>query len=284
MDEVDGMSAGDRGGVGALNGLIKKTKVSLDRSLPFDSSVCCAKMQIPMILICNDKTLQKMKPLMNTTFGMTFKRYISDLCSVTVIWGGMADQDSPQPNEVRSRIMSILYKFASPLTSPTLAQIADSDREKMKVAPNVIDELVRGANSDIRLVLNMLSTYKLGQSEMDFDEGKALYVSSSQSLAVWRYILTLCIGSRSTRKTPSSRHSPSLIVSPRHMPFHAQIANRSMTRWSCTFTTFPLSRSSCRCVTSCAPYAQRGRAAVTDWIRSITSRRTWRGHKARTDG
>ena len=27
MDEVDGMSAGDRGGVGALNALIKKSKV-----------------------------------------------------------------------------------------------------------------------------------------------------------------------------------------------------------------------------------------------------------------
>lgn len=29
MDEVDGMSAGDRGGVGALVALIKKTKVCL---------------------------------------------------------------------------------------------------------------------------------------------------------------------------------------------------------------------------------------------------------------
>jgi replication factor C subunit 1 len=27
MDEVDGMSSGDRGGVGALNALIKKSKV-----------------------------------------------------------------------------------------------------------------------------------------------------------------------------------------------------------------------------------------------------------------
>lgn len=27
MDEVDGMSAGDRGGVGALNAMIKKSKV-----------------------------------------------------------------------------------------------------------------------------------------------------------------------------------------------------------------------------------------------------------------
>lgn len=29
MDEVDGMSGGDRGGVGALNALIKKTEVSI---------------------------------------------------------------------------------------------------------------------------------------------------------------------------------------------------------------------------------------------------------------
>jgi replication factor C subunit 1 len=50
----------------------------------------------------------------------------------------------------------------------------------MKIAPTVIDELVRGANSDIRLVLNMLSTYKLGQAEMDFDQGKELYVYLSR--------------------------------------------------------------------------------------------------------
>ncbi len=49
----------------------------------------------------------------------------------------------------------------------------------MKIPANVIDELVKGANSDIRQVLNMLSTFKLGKSEMDFDEGKQLYVSDS---------------------------------------------------------------------------------------------------------
>jgi len=48
----------------------------------------------------------------------------------------------------------------------------------MKIPPTVVDELVRGANSDIRLVLNMLSTYKLRDSEMDFDQGKELYVST----------------------------------------------------------------------------------------------------------
>jgi replication factor C subunit 1 len=55
MDEVDGMSAGDRGGVGALNALIKKTRV-------------------PIICIANDKGAQKLKPLLATTYGLTFRK------------------------------------------------------------------------------------------------------------------------------------------------------------------------------------------------------------------
>lgn len=51
-------------------------------------------------------------------------------------------------------------------------------REKMKIPANVVDELVQGAQSDIRQVLNMLSTWKLSSNTMDFDEGKAMYVSS----------------------------------------------------------------------------------------------------------
>jgi replication factor C subunit 1 len=55
-------------------------------------------------------------------------------------------------------------------------------KERMKIPPNVVDELVSGANSDIRQVLNMLSTFKLGKSEMDFNEGKALYVAPAELL------------------------------------------------------------------------------------------------------
>lgn len=44
----------------------------------------------------------------------------------------------------------------------------------MKIPPNVVDELIKGTNSDIRQVLNMLSTFKLGQSEMNFDQSKDL--------------------------------------------------------------------------------------------------------------
>ncbi|TFK35074.1 replication factor RFC1 C terminal domain-containing protein [Crucibulum laeve] len=117
MDEVDGMSAGDRGGVGALNALIKKSK-------------------IPIICIANDRGAQKLKPLVATTFNLTFQK--------------------PQVNMIRSRILSIAFK------------------EKMKIPANVIDQLITGAQSDIRQVLNMLSTWKLSNDSMDFDEGKSL--------------------------------------------------------------------------------------------------------------
>ncbi|KAK7050917.1 DNA replication factor C complex subunit Rfc1 [Paramarasmius palmivorus] len=117
MDEVDGMSAGDRGGVGALNAMIKKTK-------------------IPIICIANDKNAQKLKPLMSTTYGLSFSK--------------------PPAAQIRSRILTIAYK------------------EKMKLPANVVDQLVQGSQSDIRQILNMLSTWKLSNDAMDFDESKAL--------------------------------------------------------------------------------------------------------------
>ena len=52
-------------------------------------------------------------------------------------------------------------------------------REKMKIPANVVDQLITGSQSDIRQVLNMLSTWRLSSSSMDFDEAKNLYVYSS---------------------------------------------------------------------------------------------------------
>ncbi|KZT74614.1 DNA replication factor C, large subunit, partial [Daedalea quercina L-15889] len=117
MDEVDGMSAGDRGGVGALAALIRKTKV-------------------PIICIANDRGAPKLKPLTNVAYNLTFRK--------------------PEVASIRSRILSIAFK------------------EKMKIPANVIDQLIEGAQSDIRQVLNMLSTWKLQNDTMDFDEGKSL--------------------------------------------------------------------------------------------------------------
>ncbi|KAH0839521.1 putative replication factor C, large subunit [Lanmaoa asiatica] len=135
MDEVDGMSAGDRGGVGALNALIKKTK-------------------IPIICIANDSGAQKLKPIKGNAFNLPFKR--------------------PDATAVRSRILSIVFKYV-PL-SPHEVYIFDVPfcREKMKIPANVVDQLIAGSQSDIRQVLNMLSTWRLSSDSMTFDDGKEL--------------------------------------------------------------------------------------------------------------
>ncbi|KAF1942023.1 DNA replication factor C, large subunit [Clathrospora elynae] len=117
MDEVDGMSAGDRGGVGAL-------------------AACCKKTEVPMILICNDRRLPKMKPFDYVTFDLPFRR--------------------PTVDQIRSRIMTIAF------------------REGLKIPPPVVNALIEGSHADIRQVVNMISTAKLDQQAMDFDAGKQM--------------------------------------------------------------------------------------------------------------
>lgn len=55
MDEVDGMSAGDRGGVADLIASIKISKV-------------------PIICICNDRYSQKLKSLVNYCLLLSFRK------------------------------------------------------------------------------------------------------------------------------------------------------------------------------------------------------------------
>ncbi|PGH23457.1 hypothetical protein AJ80_02410 [Polytolypa hystricis UAMH7299] len=117
MDEVDGMSAGDRGGVGALVAVAKKTR-------------------IPMILICNERRLPKMKPFDHVTYELPFRR--------------------PTADQIRARLSTICY------------------REGLKIPPQVLDGLIQGTNADIRQVINMLSTAKLDQQNLDYDQGKEM--------------------------------------------------------------------------------------------------------------
>jgi hypothetical protein len=56
-------------------------------------------------------------------------------------------------------------------------------KEKMQIPANVVDELITGVGSDIRQVLNMLSTWKLHNDTMDYEEGKMLY---ERIPAFWR--------------------------------------------------------------------------------------------------
>ncbi|KAH8687742.1 replication factor RFC1 C terminal domain-containing protein [Tricladium varicosporioides] len=127
MDEVDGMSAGDRGGVGALAKICKKT-------------------DIPIICICNERKLPKMKPFDFVTCDIPFKR--------------------PTIEQVRARIATICH------------------REGMKLPGNVIDALIEGSNKDIRQIINMISTAKLDQPQMDYDSSKSMAKAWEKSVVL----------------------------------------------------------------------------------------------------
>lgn len=117
MDEVDGMSAGDRGGVGALAAVAKKTN-------------------IPIIMICNERRQPKMKPFDHVTADFTFRR--------------------PTTDQIRARLMTICF------------------REKISLPTQVVDALIEGSHADIRQIINMISTAKLDQTAMDYDQGKSM--------------------------------------------------------------------------------------------------------------
>ncbi|KGO49015.1 DNA polymerase III, clamp loader complex, gamma/delta/delta subunit, C-terminal [Penicillium expansum] len=125
MDEVDGMSAGDRGGVGAVAAIVKKTK-------------------IPIILICNERKLQKMKPFDFITYDVPFRR--------------------PTAEQIRARLSTICF------------------REGLKIPPPVLDGLIEGTHADIRQVINMLSTARLDQKGLSYDEGKQMSKSWEKNI------------------------------------------------------------------------------------------------------
>lgn len=90
--------------------------------------------QVPIICICNERKLPKMKPFDTATHDLAFRR--------------------PDANMIRSRVASIAF------------------REGLKLPATVIDQLVEGTRADIRQIINMLSTYNTTAKTMSYDESR----------------------------------------------------------------------------------------------------------------
>ncbi|KAF2017071.1 DNA replication factor C, large subunit [Aaosphaeria arxii CBS 175.79] len=99
MDEVDGMSAGDRGGVGAL-------------------AAVCKKSDVPMILICNERRQPKMKPFDFVTFDLPFRR--------------------PTVDQIRSRIMTIAFREGLKMPAPVVNALIEGSRADIRQVVNMI--------------------------------------------------------------------------------------------------------------------------------------------------
>ena len=99
MDEVDGMSAGDRGGVGALAAVCKKTS-------------------IPIILICNDRRQPKMKPFDQVAFDLPFRR--------------------PTTDQIRQRIMTICFREKLKIPPPVINALIEGTHADIRQVINML--------------------------------------------------------------------------------------------------------------------------------------------------
>jgi len=105
-----------------------------------------------------------------------------------------------------------------------------SCREKLKIPANVIDQLVAGAQSDIRQVLNMLSTWKLLHTSMDFDEGKDLYVCFENKIRLcWLSFAPVLRWTRNTLSWVPSISPPSYLA---HTFSLLLVEKRLVKKWS----------------------------------------------------
>ncbi|KAF5111370.1 hypothetical protein DV453_000015 [Geotrichum candidum] len=141
MDEVDGMSGGDRGGVGQMAALCRTTNV-------------------PIILICNERSLPKMRPFDRVALDMQFRR--------------------PDANALRIRIMGI------------------ANKEGIRVTPQVVDQLVSSSGSDMRQIINMLYTYSRTHKKMDFQTSQDFSKAFEKSITLKPFDITAKLLSGST--------------------------------------------------------------------------------------
>lgn len=109
MDEVDGMSAGDRGGVGAL-------------------AAVCRKTTVPIILICNDRRQPKMKPFDSVAFDLPFRR--------------------PTVDQIKSRIMTICYREGLKIPANVIAALIEGSRADIRQVINMLSTAKLDLNAE----------------------------------------------------------------------------------------------------------------------------------------
>jgi replication factor C subunit 1 len=141
MDEVDGMSSGDRGGLSQMAAMCKTTEV-------------------PIILICNDKTSMKMRVFDKVCYDMTFRR--------------------PDANTLRTRIMGI------------------AKNEGIDITPSVSDQLVSMTSSDMRQIINLLFSFSRTENNMNFESGQSYGKSTEKSMTLKPFDITARLLSGST--------------------------------------------------------------------------------------
>jgi replication factor C subunit 1 len=145
MDEVDGMSGGDRGGVMDLIQSIKArhigAKLRNSSASHLYSDRCTQTSKVPIICICNDAWSQKLRSLKNHCLELVYSR--------------------PTKLQIRSRMVGIAAK------------------EGLQVSDNAMEALIENCHSDIRLILNTLQVHR---TRIQSDSGSLAHADASPQL------------------------------------------------------------------------------------------------------
>ena len=99
--------------------------------------------KVPIICMCNDRNHQKIRSLANHCFDLRFQR--------------------PRAEQIKAAMMSICFK------------------EKIKIDPAALMELIVGCNQDIRQVLHHLSMLKAKNEKLEAKDGKKEAESSKKT-------------------------------------------------------------------------------------------------------
>ncbi|KAK3742285.1 hypothetical protein QZH41_013114 [Actinostola sp. cb2023] len=90
--------------------------------------------KIPIICMCNDRNSQKIRSLVNYCFDLRFQR--------------------PRVEQIKGAMLSIAFK------------------EGLKIPPPAMDQIILGANQDIRQVLHNMSMWSSTNKKMTYDQAK----------------------------------------------------------------------------------------------------------------
>ncbi|SCU82759.1 LADA_0C07778g1_1 [Lachancea dasiensis] len=102
MDEVDGMSGGDRGGVGQM-------------------ALFCRKTSMPMILICNERNSPKMRPFDRVCLDIQFRR--------------------PDVNSIKARLMTIAVREKFQLDPSVIENLVEATRGDIRQIINLLSTI-----------------------------------------------------------------------------------------------------------------------------------------------
>eukprot|EP00897_Mesotaenium_endlicherianum_P009643 jgi/Mesen1/8707/ME000052S08136 len=141
MDEVDGMSGGDRGGVADLIASIKSSS-------------------IPIVCICNDRYSRKLQSLVNHCLLLNYRKPTKQQAYM---------QEDPGPSNPDPSTCQMAKR---------LRYVAN--QEKLQVADTALEELAEKVNGDMRMALNQLQYMALSSRTLSYADLKARLNASAK--------------------------------------------------------------------------------------------------------